>query len=107
MNDRENHYPHTRQQDYIPQDDRPADNYHPGDTCPCEAVRELKKIVERHERELALGSTSFALIKQDLEHIKSALEKKDRFNTGLLSNIANIILTILLGYLAVRMGISG
>lgn len=107
MNDRENHYPHTRQQDYIPQDDRPADNYHPGGTCPCEAVRELKKIVERHERELALGSTSFALIKQDLEHIKSALEKKDRFNTGLLSNIANIILTILLGYLAVRMGISG
>lgn len=80
---------------------------HPGGSCPCEAVRELKKIVERHEHELALGSTSFALIKQDLEHIKSALEKKDRFNTGLLSNIANIILTILLGYLAVRMGISG
>lgn len=85
------------------------DNFNPAphrdSSCPCEAVRELKKIVERHEHELALGSTSFALIKQDLEHIKSALEKKDRFNTGLLSNIANIILTILLGFIAVKIGI--
>ncbi len=80
---------------------------HPRSSCPCEAVRELKTIVERHERELALGSTSFALIKQDLEHIKSALEKKDRFNTGILSNIANIVLSILLGWLAVKIGISG
>lgn len=78
---------------------------HEHDSCPCEAVRELKKIVERHEQSLNTGSTSFALIKQDLEHIKTALEKKDRFNSGLLSNIANIILTILLGYLAVRMGL--
>ena len=75
------------------------------DTCPCEAVRELKKIVERHERELALGTTSFALIKQDLEHIKTALEKKDRFNTGILSNIINIILSILLGFIAVKLGL--
>ena len=75
------------------------------DTCPCEAVRELKKIVERHERELALGTTSFALIKQDLEHIKTALEKKDRFNTNILSNIVNIILSILLGFIAVKVGL--
>ena len=80
---------------------------HPRESCPCEAVRELKTIVERHERELAVGSTSFALIKQDLEHIKAALEKKDRFNTGILSNIANIVLSILLGWLAVKLGISG
>ncbi len=80
-------------------------NEHDTSSCPCEAVRELKKIVERHEHELALGSTSFALIKQDLEHIKSALEKKDRFNTGILSNIANIILTILLGFIAVKLGL--
>lgn len=85
--------------------DRTAPHDH--DSCPCEAVRELKKIVERHERELALGSTSFALIKQDLEHIKAALEKKDRFNTNIISNIANIILTILLGWLAVKVGIAG
>ena len=78
---------------------------HERDSCPCEAVRELKTIVERHERELALGSTSFALIKQDLEHIKSALEKKDRFSTGILSSVTNIILSILLGWLAVRIGI--
>ena len=76
------------------------------DTCPCEAVRELKTIVERHERELALGTTSFALIKQDLEHIKTALEKKDRFNTNILSNIVNIILSILLGFIAIKMGLT-
>lgn len=75
------------------------------ESCPCEAVRELKKIVERHEHELALGTTSFALIKQDLEHIKTAIEKKDRFNTGIFSNIINIILTILLGFIAVKIGI--
>lgn len=77
------------------------------DACPCEAVRELKKIVERHEHELALGSTSFALIKQDLEHIKTALEKKDRFNTNILSSVANIILSILLGFVAVKVGLGG
>lgn len=73
-------------------------------SCPCEAVRELKKIVERHEHELAVGSTSFALIKQDLDHIKAAVEKKDRLGTNLLSSIVNIILSLLLGWLAIRLG---
>lgn len=72
--------------------------------CPCEAVRELKKTVERHEHELALGSTSFALIKQDLEHIKAAVEKKDRFGANLLSSIVNIILSLVLGWFAIRLG---
>lgn len=79
---------------------------HDHDSCPCEAVRELKKIVERHEQSLNSGTTSFALIKQDLEHIKTALEKKDRFGTGILANITNIILTLLLGWIAVKIGLA-
>lgn len=76
------------------------------ENCPCEAVRELKKIVERHEQQLAIGATSFALIKQDLEHIKQAVEKKNRFNANIATTAINVVLTILLTWLAVKLGIS-
>ena len=34
--------------------------------CPCEAVKELKSIVERHEQQLAKGSVQFAVINTKL-----------------------------------------
>lgn len=76
------------------------------ENCPCEAVRELKKIVERHEQQLATGATSFALIKQDLEHIKQAVEKKNRFNANIATTAINVVLTILLTWLVAKLGIS-
>lgn len=80
------------------------------ESCPCEAVRELKKIVERHEQQLNTGATSFALIKQDLDHIKGtieqAVEKKSRFNANIATTAINVVLTILLTWLAVKLGIS-
>ena len=80
------------------------------ENCPCDAVRELKKIVERHEQQLNTGATSFALIKQDLEHIKGtieqAVEKKSRFNASVATTAINVVLTILLTWLAVKLGIS-
>lgn len=80
------------------------------ENCPCEAVRELKKIVERHEQQLATGATSFALIKQDLEHIKGAIEqaveKKSKFNATIVANAINVVLTIILTWLVSKLGIS-
>ena len=34
--------------------------------CPCEAVKELKSIVERHEQQLVKGSVQFAVINTKL-----------------------------------------
>ena len=76
------------------------------ENCPCEAVRDLKKIVERHEQQLATGATSFALIKQDLEHIKQAVEKKSRFNANIATTAINVIISILLSWIAIKLGIS-
>lgn len=82
------------------------------ESCPCDAVielkdtvRELKKISCEHERKLAEGSTNFALIKQDLEYIKGNLDGKKKFNVGVLSSIVQIVMTIVLGAIAVKMGI--
>lgn len=80
------------------------------ENCPCEAVRDLKKIVERHEQQLATGATSFALIKQDLEHIKGtieqAVEKKSRFNANIATTAINVIISILLSWIAIKLGLS-
>lgn len=80
------------------------------ENCPCEAVRDLKKIVERHEQQLNTGATSFALIKQDLEHIKGtieqAVEKKSRFNANIATTAINVIISILLSWIAIKLGIS-
>lgn len=81
------------------------------ENCPCEAVRDLKKIVERHEQQLNTGATSFALIKQDLEHIKGtieqAVEKKSRFNANIATTAINVIISILLSWIAIKLGLSG
>lgn len=81
--------------------------------CPCEAVielkdtvKELRQITLEHEKKLAEGTTNFALIKQDLEYIKGNLDGKKKFNSGMISSIVQIILTIILGYIAVKLGIA-
>lgn len=37
--------------------------------CPCEDFIELRKKVEAHEKRLAAGDTSFALLKKDIESL--------------------------------------
>lgn len=80
------------------------------ENCPCEAVRELKKVVERHEQQLNIGATSFALIKQDLDHIKGtieqAVEKKSRFNANIATTAINVIISILLSWIAIKLGLA-
>ena len=43
------------------------------ENCPCEAVRELKSIVERHEEQLHRGATNFAVINTKLNILLSIL----------------------------------
>ncbi|MBP3360310.1 MAG: hypothetical protein J6N52_05615 [Clostridia bacterium] len=41
--------------------------------CPCEAVKELKAIVERHEHQLTKGSVQFAVINTKLNIVLGVL----------------------------------
>lgn len=41
--------------------------------CPCEAVKELQKIVNEHEKRLADGSTQFAVINTKLNVVLGVL----------------------------------
>lgn len=41
--------------------------------CPCEAVRKLEKIVERHDRRLDEGNVQFAVISTKLNIIMAVM----------------------------------
>lgn len=71
--------------------------------CPCEAVRELKRIVERHDRQVNDGNVKFAEIKGDLTYIKDKLDKRERFNAGTISAIVNGCIALLLAAIAARL----
>lgn len=83
------------------------------ENCPCGAVEELKKnvehlscIAEDHEKRLAAGSTDFALIKLDLEYIKTKLDAKSKFGSGVAISIITTACALLLGYIAAKLGIA-
>ena len=70
--------------------------------CPCEAVRKLEGIIDRHDRELAMGNTDFAVIRTDLNYIKAKLDERSRFNAQTVSAIVQAICTLLVGVIAAR-----
>lgn len=72
--------------------------------CPCEAVKELKVLVERHEEKLNEGNVNFALIKQDLDYIKGRLDEKKKFGNGIAASIISTIAALILGFIAAKMG---
>lgn len=76
--------------------------------CPCEAVREIKDLVMRHERQLNEGDKNFALIKQDLDYIKGRLDEKKRFGSGIAASIiaaaVSGVLMLILGFVAAKIG---
>lgn len=75
------------------------------DNCPCEAVRELKKIVERHDRQLNNDHTEFAEIQKDLQYIKETLDKKSRFNTNTIVSVIQAVCTLLVTVIAAKLGL--
>ena len=74
--------------------------------CPCEAVKKIEELVERHERQLNEGNISFALIKQDLDYIKGRLDERKKFNSGIVSAIINGACMILMACIAAKLGLA-
>ena len=76
--------------------------------CPCEAVKDIKILVERHERQLNEGNVNFALIKQDLDYIKGRLDEKKRFGSGIAASIiaaaVSGVVMLILGFVAAKIG---
>ena len=73
--------------------------------CPCEAVRKLEGIIDRHDRELAQGNTDFAVIRSDINYIKAKLDEKSRFNSQTISAIIQAVCTLLVALIAARLGL--
>ena len=74
--------------------------------CPCEAVKELKALADRHERQLNEGNVQFALIQQDLGWIKARLDEKKKFGAGILSGVLQAVCALLLAFIAARLGLA-
>ena len=78
----------------------------PTENCPCEAVRKIEAVLDRHEAQLARGQTDFAVIRTDLNYIKSKLDERSRFNTQTVSAIVQAVCTLLVALIAARLGLS-
>ena len=74
--------------------------------CPCEAVKRLETVIERHDAQLAQGQTDFAVIRTDLNYIKAKLDERSRFNTQTISAIVQAVCTLLVALIAARLGLS-
>lgn len=93
------------------------------ETCPCEAVVQLKEIVSKHDEmisrhteRLARGDTDFALLHQDMTRVENTIkentvilqklvEKPGNRYDSLVDQGFKIILTVLLTYIAVKLGL--
>lgn len=75
------------------------------DNCPCEAVRELKTIVERHDRQLNNDHTEFAEIQKDLQYIKESLDKKSRLNMTTVTAVIQALCTLAVMIIAAKLGV--
>ena len=76
------------------------------DGCPCEAVRRMEAIIDRHDQQLAQGQTDFAVIRTDLNYIKTKLDERSKFNTQTISAIVQAVCTLLVAVIAARLGLS-
>ncbi|MBR3767510.1 MAG: hypothetical protein IKL10_04630 [Clostridia bacterium] len=55
--------------------------------------------------ELAKGSTNFSLIQKDIADIKNTLQQKKKFNATTISSIIQAVCTVLVVYIAAKLGI--
>ena len=76
------------------------------DGCPCDAVKKLETVLDRHESQLAKGNTDFAVIRTDLNYIKAKLDERSKFNTQTVSAIVQAVCTLLVAVIAARLGLS-
>ena len=74
--------------------------------CPCEALKKLETVIDRHDAQLAQGQTDFAVIKTDLNYIKAKLDERSRFNTQTVASIVQAVCTLLVALIAARLGLT-
>ena len=78
----------------------------PQESCPCDALKKIEAVLDRHEAQLQQGNTDFAVIRTDLNYIKAKLDERSRFNTQTLSAIVQAVCTLLVALIAARLGLS-
>ena len=94
------------------------------DTCPCAAVEELKKIVERqgerldeHQKRLYDGNTTFELLRRDIATLTAQMSEQTRRLGELLEKpakrwddavkqVITFAIGAALGYIALRLGLN-
>lgn len=76
------------------------------ENCPCDAVKEIRNAVERHELQLSKSETDSALIQQDLGYIKARLDEKKKFNSQTAANIIQTVCSLLIAAAAAKLGLN-
>ena len=73
--------------------------------CPCEAVRDLKALVDKHNDQIHAIEINAVKVDSKLDQIIGIVNAKQKFNSSIALTIINAILTILIGYIAVKLGL--
>lgn len=70
-----------------------------------ERIVRLEERADKFEARLSKGEVNFAIIQQDLGYIKAKLDKKEHFNANTISSIVQAVCSLLLAYVAAKIGI--
>ena len=66
--------------------------------------KECSECTARIRKELAEGNTAFATIRQDLQYIKEKIDKKSKFNIGVVMSVIQAVCTLAVTLIAAKMG---
>lgn len=70
-----------------------------------ERIARLEERADKFEARLSKGEVNFAIIQQDLGYIKAKLDKKEHFNSQTVASILQGICSILIAYVAAKIGL--
>lgn len=73
------------------------------ENCPCDAVKELKEIVARHDGAINESVTSRALINQKLDMILDSSAKKKNNNSDIWKGAIIALISFLISYVGSNM----
>lgn len=73
------------------------------ENCPCDAVKELKEIVARHDGAINESVTSRALINQKLDMILESSAKKKNNNSDIWKGAIIALISFLISYVGANL----
>lgn len=76
------------------------------DNCPCDSVIDLRERMDRLEAREQSNTTALVSIQKDVEYIKANINKKSDFGTKVALAVIGGIITILLTFIAARLGMA-